>query len=257
MPSRGQPSKQTVSSRQREAIGGLPLVARVALAVPTGRDKAAYIRLREDSAEWLEPWEPLLPGDLSPIADETFDRLMASCDTLASRRFLLKLTADSSLASKGTIVGQVSLNNISRGAFLSTAVGYWIAKPFARQGLMREGLTLAISLAFAPTASPPPLMAGLGLHRVEANIMPRNRASIGLVKSLGFRYEGTAQRYLRIAGSWEDHERWAITVEEWPPHPHSQRRDRSQPEPKPHQQPEATPNPKTHRRARSAGAKKG
>jgi ribosomal-protein-alanine N-acetyltransferase len=50
---------------------------------------------------------------------------------------------------------------------------------------------------------------------VEANIIPRNAASIGLVKKLGFRYEGTAERYLRIAGVWEDHERWGMTVERW------------------------------------------
>jgi hypothetical protein len=34
-------------------------------------------------------------------------------------------------------------------------------------------------------------------------------------KKLGMRYEGIAKRYLRIAGTWEDHEHWAITAEEW------------------------------------------
>ena len=102
--------------------------------------------------------------------------------------------------------GQVSINNIVRGPFLSATLGYWIAKPHAGQGLMAEALSLAITHAFSD----------LALHRVEANIIPRNSPSIALVKRLGFRYEGTATRYLRIAGQWEDHERWGLTAEEWP-----------------------------------------
>lgn len=173
---------------------------RVKLVLPTGRDKAEYVRVREDSAAWLEPWEPLLPGDRSPIDDEAFDRFYKSCDTDTSKRFLVKLAGK-----ECPIVGQVSINNIVRGPFLSATLGYWIAKPHAKKGLMAEALTLAISHAFNE----------LALHRVEANIIPRNAASITLVKKLGFRFEGTAERYLRIAGVWEDHERWGMTVERW------------------------------------------
>jgi len=70
---------------------------------------------------------------------------------------------------------------------------------------MTEALALVLREAFGP----------LRLHRVEANIQPGNRASIGLVRRAGFRREGLSRRYLKIGGRWRDHERWALTVEDW------------------------------------------
>ena len=55
----------------------------------------------------------------------------------------------------------------------------------------------------------------LGLHRLEAAIVPRNRASRRVAEKLGLRDEGTAARFLQIRGVWEDHVRYAITLEEW------------------------------------------
>ena len=49
------------------------------------------------------------------------------------------------------------------------------------------------------------------LHWLEANVQPRNVASIALAKRSGFRLQGFLPRYLKIA-RWRDHRRWAITV---------------------------------------------
>ena len=43
------------------------------------------------------------------------------------------------------------------------------------------------------------------LHRIEANVMPKNKASLKVLKKLGFHEEGLAYNYLKINGKWEDH----------------------------------------------------
>ncbi len=170
------------------------------LRLPTGADRDEWVKLREASEPHLRPWDPTPPGaDEPPPADILFANLLGTAATEHSRRFLICRLTD------GTIVGQVSLNQIFRGPFQNAVAGYWIGAPFTRRGYMRDALRAALAYAFDD----------LGLHRVEANIIPANEPSIALVRGLGFRLEGLSVRYLRIDGDWRDHERWAITREEW------------------------------------------
>ena len=111
------------------------------------------------------------------------------------------------LRSSGALVGVINLNEIVRGVFRSAYLGYYAFPPHVGRGYMSEGLRLVLGRAFGE----------LGLHRVEANIQPENTASLALVRRLGFRREGFSPRYLKIAGRWRDHERWALLAEEWAP----------------------------------------
>ena len=70
---------------------------------------------------------------------------------------------------------------------------------------MGEGLERVLRFAFRTQK----------IHRLEANIQPGNSASKRLVRRAGFGWEGFSPRYLKILGRWRDHERWAITVEDW------------------------------------------
>ncbi|MDA3922283.1 MAG: GNAT family protein [Salinisphaera sp.] len=109
------------------------------------------------------------------------------------------------LTEQGRPVGCVHLNEIVRGALQSAYLAYFVFRPFDGRGLMRELLANVIDHAFH----------GLQLHRLEANIQPENRRSKALVQALGFRLEGFSPRYLYIDSAWRDHERHALTVEEW------------------------------------------
>jgi ribosomal-protein-alanine N-acetyltransferase len=100
----------------------------------------------------------------------------------------------------GRIVGVINITNIVLGVFRSGYLGFYVFAGFERQGLMHDGLGAAVRHSFDK----------LKLHRLEANIQPGNAASIALVKSCGFSKEGYSPRYLKIAGRWRDHERWAI-----------------------------------------------
>jgi [ribosomal protein S5]-alanine N-acetyltransferase len=106
---------------------------------------------------------------------------------------------------RGGLVGVVNVSEIVRGNFQSAYLGYYALVPHAGRGLMTVGLARVLDEAFER----------LKLHRLEANIQPDNAASIALVRRLGFRLEGRSPRYLRIAGQWRDHERWAILAPEW------------------------------------------
>ena len=105
------------------------------------------------------------------------------------------------------LIGCINLNEIVRGALQSAYLAYYAFIPFAGNGEMKKAMESAIRFAFKD----------IGLHRLEANIQPANTRSKNLALSLGFRLEGFSPHYLRIANSWKDHERYALTIEDLRP----------------------------------------
>lgn len=95
----------------------------------------------------------------------------------------------------GKLIGSVSLNNIIRGCFQSCHLGYKLDEGEVNKGYMTEALKAIIEFTFTD----------LKLHRIEANIIPRNLPSLRVVEKLGFHNEGLAKKYLKINGKWEDH----------------------------------------------------
>lgn len=105
----------------------------------------------------------------------------------------------------GALAGVVNINSTIRGAFQNAFLGYYALSPFDGRGLMFAGCKEVIEAAFSVHE----------LHRLEANIQPANVRSADLVRRLGFRLEGHSPRYLCVDGEWRDHDRYALTVEDW------------------------------------------
>lgn len=139
---------------------------------------------------------PLAPADAGPLfgiyADPEFMRYWSSPPwtsieqaTRLIDRDLRELAAGEHLRlgiflrDAGALVGTCSLFNFNE-ACRRAEIGYGIARTHWRQGCMSEAVGALIGWAFGD----------LGLHRLEADIDPRNLASARSLEKLGFVREG-------------------------------------------------------------------
>lgn len=156
-------------------------------------DEDEFLAAVERSHALHHPWVK------APDTPEAFQTYFMKQESGRFASFLIRLDEPAAL------VGVANLSEIVFGAFCSAYLSYYAFAPHAGLGMMKDGVAQVITHAFTT----------MKLHRVEANIQPRNLPSKALVKTLGFRKEGLSPRYLKINGRWRDHERWAILSEEW------------------------------------------
>jgi ribosomal-protein-alanine N-acetyltransferase len=167
------------------------------------RDAVEWSRLRTANEDWLRPWEPSSPQPWavrhSPAAYRAMRRAL-------SRRARLGVTAPFAIRVEGRLAGQVTVDNIVRGALRSGWLGYWIDRGAAGHGMASLAVALVCDHAFGE----------MGLHRLQADIRPENGPSRRLVERLGFTREGVLRRYLDIDGQWRDHLAYALLADDLP-----------------------------------------
>jgi ribosomal-protein-alanine N-acetyltransferase len=100
-----------------------------------------------------------------------------------------------------------ALNHHRANAKLAFLAHNSYATRASSSALITEALMAAIKYVFEE----------LNLHRVMANYMPGNEKSAKLLQRLGFKVEGHARDYLRLAGDWQDHTLTALVNESWRP----------------------------------------
>ena len=158
---------------------------------------AAYTRNREH----LAPWEPLRSDEFFTArwqqghVDETLRGVAAG----RSCAFVLTDAGE-------RIVGRVNLSDIVRGVFWSAHLGYWIDGTAAGRGTMTRAVRGVCAQA----------RDDIGLHRVQAATLLHNAASQRVLRTNDFREIGRAERYLRIAGEWQDHLLFERILEDGP-----------------------------------------
>ncbi|WP_240641204.1 GNAT family N-acetyltransferase [Nocardioides ferulae] len=174
---------------------------RIVVRPLTYSDGAAWRATRQRNAAWLVPWDATVPPG-AEARPTSFRGLVRQLHRQARRG----TTYPFAVEVDGAFAGQVTVNNIVRGAAQFASVGYWLDRDQAGRGVMPRAVAMVVDHCF--TAA--------GLHRIEVAIRPENSNSLRVVEKLGLREVGYAPRFLHIDGAWRDHRLYAVTVEECP-----------------------------------------
>lgn len=98
------------------------------------------------------------------------------------------------------VIGNVSFAYLKEEDGHRCSIGYKTDMLYRRQGIAYEAITFLLPL----------IIKEFRLKRIEADILPENRASLGLIEKLGFQYEGIARASHEIAGTDRDHLRYSF-----------------------------------------------
>ncbi|MEA2253726.1 MAG: hypothetical protein QOI62_2806 [Solirubrobacteraceae bacterium] len=165
-------------------------------------DARDQLVLRRANRDHTGPWDPLRDESFYTEAGQ---RLELDLDQRAWSAGSAYAFAVLDLDDGERLIGRVALANVVRGPWQNATLGYWIDQRVTGRGHATRAVRLAARFAFEHA----------GLHRVQPAIIPRNARSIRVAEKAGFRLEGRALRYLRINGIWEDHDIYALTLEDW------------------------------------------
>jgi [ribosomal protein S5]-alanine N-acetyltransferase len=97
------------------------------------------------------------------------------------------------LVGKSSLVGVISLQKIDR-VNKNAQISYWIGKNYWNLGIATESINLLIHYAFCV----------LRLHKVYANVLDTNRASIRVLEKNGLKREGVLKHSLYKDGKFYD-----------------------------------------------------
>lgn len=179
------------------------ITPRLVLRAPRAAEVGEVRRVLRQNQVHLRPWNPApRPGeDPTSITEVSKTVLRQRREWKAGRAFTFMMALREAPTH---FIGKIALSGVMRGAMFGAYLGYWIDAEEQSKGLCTEAIAAVVDFAFGAAE----------LHRLQAAIMPRNERSLRVIAKLGFRREGFAERYLQIAGKWEDHILFAKTREE-------------------------------------------
>jgi ribosomal-protein-alanine N-acetyltransferase len=172
----------------------------VELRLPEPEEADAFLELVVRNRDHFRPYEPRRPPAYFTLAGQRDQIAAARRQAQLGERFEFGVWEQGG----GGLVGRISLGGISRGALQNAYLGYGIDHDHGGRGYATQAVKLVVQVAFDD----------LGLHRVQAAVVPENKASARVLEKCGFREEGLARRYLFLDGQWKDHRMFALTPED-------------------------------------------
>ena len=172
-----------------------------------GRDGGAWCEVRLRNERWLAPWEGRPPAQApAGWAQRNGPAVFAAMLRVQRKEARAGRLLPFAVFLDGRLRGAITVGGVTRGAFDSAHVGYWVDEQVAGRGVTSTALALVADHCFGP----------VGLHRVEANVRPENAASLRVVRKLGFVEEALHRRFLFIDEDWRDHVGFALLADDLP-----------------------------------------
>ena len=138
-----------------------------------------------------------------PLADrEAATNLIRKIQEDRKRRIILKWGI--ALRPDNKLIGSITLFNLDFNHHRAE-IGYALGRQHWGQGYMNEALMALLRYAFET----------LDLHRIEADVDPRNNASIRTLEKLGFQREGVLRERWQVAGEIQDAFFYGLLKHEW------------------------------------------
>ena len=108
------------------------------------------------------------------------------------------------LQSDDTLIGSTTLFNLNFDS-RRAEIGYALGRAYWGRGYMNEALQALLAYAFET----------LDLRRIEADVDPRNTASLRTVERLGFQREGFLRERWQVNGEIQDAYFYGLLRQEW------------------------------------------
>ena len=148
----------------------------------------------DSSRAHLERWLPWVPFNTDADASYRYAEASATdWDHARAVRFTIRERAGRRFLG---VIGLEALAHLHQSAEL----GYWLRVDMVGRGLMTEAAGAVVTWAFSRANA----------HRVRVAAATDNHASLGVIRRLGFRFEGIARQAERCQSRWLDHALFAL-----------------------------------------------
>ena len=160
-------------------------------------DAAAILDYYSRNRVHLTPWQPRLPEEFYTMDyhERRLEHYLQCAEMGEDYRF--------AVFDGRKMIANINLSAIEHAAFQNGRLGYSVDGEYTGRGVATDNIQSVCRFGFRH----------LKLHRLEANVMPRNAASKRVLEKCGFMKVGLSPKMIQINGVWEDHEMYAKLVD--------------------------------------------